>query len=377
MKHLISLLGLCGALFACEGGDGSGGSGGSSNLATGASRATSVSATVSSSATTGGVGGGAPELADACAKTSRYTTSDGIEVTRCDELHPERPYVRTPAEKIEGEIHTLVGAYEINLGVVLPNGEILTLVDDLGKIYPFQGPDAPWAARLNWPSSRILVYLYEWVGRRTTVMVNGTEKPALQFVDARALVYFPPEVIDGAALGAWEGTVAGLLPVPMGIIKYGLDHGAKIRVEYTSLQQNPKGLAMWNPGDASYPEGGRFDVIGSIVNMTTSVRGADGTCIPALSSNPAIPFAAASDGRADLLRVAAMHVAGDMVLVHLYPTGSGYGSGMSRIGILHPAALIQTGELTEWTELSAYPHGAPDGMQVVMRRVAGGGGACQ
>lgn len=344
----------------------------------GASITTGVTAGASSSTTGGGVGGGAAELPDACAKTSRYLTSDGDEVTRCDELHPERPFVRVPADAADGDVVTLFGAYVPGTGIVRANGETLALVDETDTPRPFPDATAPWASRLVWPSSRVLVYVYAWRGRLTTAMIDGAPRPALRYVDARPAIYLPSAAIDGAMLGAWEGKIAGRLPEPMGIFVYGLDAGAPIRVEYTALVPDPLGLVAWDVQGQSFPEGATATVVGQIVNMTSGVRGADGTCIAALSANAAIPFETATDGRLDLVRIAAMHVPGDMVLAHGYPNGSMWavGGGMSGIEPAHPAAFIQDAARAVWTDYTPWPHGTPDGMQLDIHRVTGGGGAC-
>jgi hypothetical protein len=342
---------------------------------------TSSATTASSSAssgTGGGVGGGEPELPEACAETSRYVTSDGDEVTRCDALFADRPFVRVPADAVDGDVHTIFGAFDPEQGIVRPNGETLLLVDSNDVVRPFADAAAPWASRLVWPSSRVLVYVYAWRGNLTTVTIDGQERPALRYVDARPAIYLPSEAIDGALLGAWEGRVAGRLPQPEGIFQFGLDHGATIRVEYTALVPDPEGFVEWDVPGQSFLEGNKATVVGQIVNMTTSVRGADGTCIAALSDDADIPFETATDGRLDLTRIAAMHVPGDMVLAHQYPSGSAWaaGGGMSTMGPAHPAAFIQDAARPAWTDYAPFPHGTPDGMQIDIHPVSGGGGPC-
>lgn len=358
-------------LLACDSSD-------SPDDETSTSSSSSSSGSTSSSSTGGGVGGGEPELPDACAETSRYLSSDGVEVTRCDALHPQRPFVRVPADAVDGDVHTIFGAFDLQRGIVRPNGETLLLVDASDTPRPFADATAPWAAALKWPSSRVLVYVYAWRGNLTSVMVDGQPRDALRLLDARPAIFLPSETLDGALLGAWEGRVAGRLPQPMGIFSYGLDDGAPIRVEYTALIPDPKGLVEWDAQDQSFVEGAKATVVGQIVNMTDSVLGADGTCIPALADDPAIPFETASDGRLDLTRIAAMHVPGDMVLAHQYPNGTDWaaGGGMSDMGPAHPAAFIQDAERPEWTDYAPFPHGTPDGMQVEIRQVMGGGGPC-
>jgi hypothetical protein len=345
---------------------------------TSTSSSSATGSSSSSSSTGGGVGGGEPELPDACAETSRYLSSDGVEVTRCDALYPQRPFVHVPADVVDGDVHTIFGAYDPQRGIVRSSGETLLLVDANDATRPFPDATAPWAAPLHWPSSRVLVYVYEWRGNLTSVTVDGQVRPALRFLEARPAIFLPSEVIDGALLGAWEGRVAGRLPQPMGIFEFGLEEGAPIRVEYTALAPDPLGLVEWDVQDQSFLEGAKATVVGQIVNMTASVRGSDGTCIPALSDNPAIPFETATDGRLDITRIAAMHTPGDMVLAHQYPTGTYWaaGGGMSDIGPAHPAAFIQDAERPEWTEYAPFPHATPDGMQIEIRQVTGGGGPC-
>jgi hypothetical protein len=317
--------------------------------------------------------GPAPEV---CARQSSVVDSEDETVLRCDELFASRPFVRLPASRTEGGLETLYAAFDVELGVVLPTGETLRAVDEAGTPLPFAS--APWPERLHWPSARVLVYLYELTGSRTSTTIDGVEQPAFHIVSGRPYVLLPGDVIDSFALGAWEGIIAGRRDVPDGIFTYDLENGARFRVEYGSLEALSLGLVEWDEADVSFAEGSHSTIRGAITNMTTEVLGADGTCIPALSSHPRIPFTDATDGRLDLVRLAAMHIPGDMVLAHEYPSGSAWaaGGGMDALRILHPAAFIQDAEREMWSRYAPWPHGTPDGMRFELVRVSGGGGPC-
>lgn len=313
-----------------------------------------------------------------CERTSLFTTSDGDTVLRCDEPYAARPWVRVPPASTEGGVEVLHGALLLETlpRIVLADGTELVVVDDAGEPVPFHSER--WPAALHWPSARVLVFLYRFEGERRTVTLEGESSAAFELRDARPWAWLPPDVIDGAALGAWEGRIAGRRDVPEGLFVYDLEQGAPIRVEYTSLAPLPTGLIAWDVQEETLADGARSTVVGSIVNMRAGVMGADGSCIAALEGQPRIPFDDATDGRLSLERIAAMHVPGDMVLSHAYPTGSEWASagGMEGLFVLHPGAFIQDAARERWTTYAPWPHGTPDGMRLEIRRVEGGGGPC-
>jgi hypothetical protein len=179
------------------------------------------------------------------------------------------------------------------------------------------------------------------------------------------------DAIDGAQIGTWEGSVSAHTAT-------GFDAKKRIpiRVTFTKLTTQISGeLSEWQSG-AKLPDGTLKSVAGQIDNFSAGVEGSNGTCIKSLEAMGAEnPFSGAKSGDILEFRVGGMHFPGDDEQVLNMPQGATFWSvtTMGSFGLFMPADFLKTGELSG----TQNPHGFIPGANMELKRVEGGGAACQ
>jgi hypothetical protein len=308
------------------------------------------------------------------------TSADGDAVEICERTFAERPFVRPPEDVIGagGEV-TLYGAIPGLDGaarVVDRSGSAHLLVDEGGAPLSFPDGAAELPAELRMPSNRNLYMIYRFTGVAGTAVDPGSQQevPSLHVTEARPVILIRGEAIDTALLGPWEGTVSAR----SGPDSWSEQDRVPVRITFTAVEPI-EDMSEWDDPAVTLPDGERFTMVGTIENFTTPALASDGTCLPALSSlGQQNPYSGAAEGEVRMFRFPGMHLPGDHVLVLSYPpgtTGLG-GDGMTGLRALHPAAFLQSAPSDDWTFLSIYPHGTPNGHRVDLRPVQGGGGGC-
>jgi hypothetical protein len=309
-------------------------------------------------------------------------TSDGEAVEICEELHAERPYVRPPADTLadDGSSILYLAALDSNYsGFVDREGTRYRTVDADGD--PL-GVDA-LPSSLHAPSKRNLFLIYRVSGSIGAVADEGDDVDAsIHIAEIEPAILITGEAIDGAFVGAWEGTVSVreddetcTLTTPC----WDSTEQVPLRVSFDDLEQVDD-LGIISLSGEKLPDGNRFMLVGTIENVHDPVVLSDGTCAPSLRSlADGDPFRPSDTGDLTLVRLPAMHTEVDDVILLEYPVdteGLGGASGMSPLNVLHPGNLLQLKSTTEWHRISIHNHGVPNGSEINLEPVAAGGGAC-
>ncbi len=282
-----------------------------------------------------------------CARVDSETL-DGRTIEVCLEAHPSPPLVRLPPDEPAAFVYG---------GVVMRGADGLVFRTRDGDL-PLPSTGAPWLEAEH-AARRPGYYLY-----RATLSGGAV-------VDAEPVARIDDRVLMTPLVGkVLEGTISER-EVVAGETRFTFtDLTVRVRVELdASLEATPR--------DAAGTGQPRYALYGTIVNATSSVRSADGSCIPALSDlGPADPLTDAADARVFVLRHPDMHGAFDDVVTLDWPTGVSSANNMGT-GLYVPAAdLLRDVAPTVQPYFSA-PHGTPwSGPSLDADEVSGGGGGC-
>ncbi len=300
----------------------------------------------------------------------------------CDQPFASRPYVHLPADKNAASSVTLYLAHDITTGTFhTRDGSTFYVMDTHGKIAPIGGFGGSYGANLpssfHAPSNRNMYLIYQVTGKtgKAKDPDTGDQVAAIQVTGGKPVVMLPGKVIDGSALGVWEGTIQ-----ERGESGMASSDLAPLRIRFSALAANttPPGaptLNVWDSG-TSLADGQTFSITGTIENYTQNIKGSDGKCYRALTAlGTANPFYGAPKGDISLFRLAGMHHAGDQVVVLWIPDGATNWSqtGMDiLLGPFAPADLIST---KDRATLAIHPHGL-EGGEIDLHATSGGGGSC-
>ncbi len=136
-----------------------------------------------------------------CAAMGSGETPIG-DVPTCEALHPERPFIRPPADELT-EGHGVVYVGTLALGgsrfeAVDRNGVEYLLLDEAGTEMTFVSSPDP----LRPPRNLFTIYRVE--GTVTTADGLWGPQPAIRAESVTPALYVPGHVIDGAFAGAWR-----------------------------------------------------------------------------------------------------------------------------------------------------------------------------
>ncbi len=332
---------------------------------------------------------GAVAASKVCTTQHSGTTSDGNAVTICDAAFAQAPHVRPPGDSISSSktgTSTIYGALDVSEGlrIVDRRGKAYTIVDAKGvEIDTKTSNVSELPAVLHMPSARNMYLVYRFKGtigiyHDTTF---NTDEPSLQLTSAKVVIMLSPAAIDGSLLGAWEGTVTERVSAG----KWDPNKLTPIRIEFTKVGGAENNLQTWDSSTQRLKDGAVHDLDGTVANWSTDVAGSDGSCIKSLASLGAKnPFYAGTGAQLSIFRMAAMHFAGDEVVVMNYPGGGQVAglanTGMSQLMALSPAGFIQNDPTSPYLTFEFNPHGSPTGHNIEIHPVDGltaGGGACK
>lgn len=318
-----------------------------------------------------------------CAETSGGQTSDGEVVDICEKLYTERPYVRPPADTVvPGGLSTLyLAAVDSLYSRFVDRGGTMYRTVDAGGI-PLDVSALPSSLRA--PSKRNLYLIYRVHGTVGTFKDDQDPRisASIRITDAQPAILIKGKAIDGAFLGAWEGTVSKRADDSTCTITpqcWDQTQQVPLRVSFRTLVpiENIGALAPTGP---KLPDGERFKLVGAIDNVRDAVRLSDGRCIEPLAAlGKADPFRPSTAGDLALRRFPAMHAVPDDALVVDYPKDAdslGGADGMAVLNVLHAANLLLKTETAEWNSMSIHNHGTPNGNEINLHPVTGGGGSC-
>jgi hypothetical protein len=328
----------------------------------------------------------------ACLEQHRTTSSDGEAIISCDALYEERPFVRPPADVIQGSTVELVAGFDTNGGpdaahaaFVTRDGTNYVLLDTTGNPQPTSLLSAQFTAQvlpaMRMPSNRNLYTLYAVEGRTKIITVDGTAATGIQVTSVKPAVVLPGAVIDGA-FRVWEGEFAP--PTGSFAPAYDWDRAVRFRMRVDRLE--PAGppfhghLPVWDNLAITLPDGELFAAQAIVENADEAVRAADGSCLAPVTGGPFNPLTVVPDAKFSLLRFPGMHIPGDQVFTIAPVTVHGSGDqpeGMTGLYINHPASFLMTNPIGKWSEASFTPHGFPSNISVRMRPVFTGGGSCE
>lgn len=314
------------------------------------------------------------ETGAVCAKEHSGETDDGEVVAICDETFAARPFVRPPADVIDGANSKLTIAIDVARGFAFDRkGTYFELLDSRGKPLSLKEPSSAFPS-LHLPSNRPMFMLYLVEGK-----VGTYTDPTWGKLDAITIKRIAPSImlsadaIDKKFIGAWEGIVASRTSAG----HYDMSKPLKIRLELTAAKAIDN-IAEWGTPTETLPDGGRYKLTGVIANWSTSVKAADGTCLPSLTASAAKnPFFGGKNGNIDMYRLAAMHFSGDQVLVFTYPSGVSElsSNGMGGLGAFGMQDFLRV-DAGDDSGLDIRPHATPNGHELKIAPVTGGGGGC-
>ncbi|MGE5183812.1 MAG: hypothetical protein ACM31C_17200 [Acidobacteriota bacterium] len=312
-----------------------------------------------------------------CATQHTGTDADGDAVAFCDKLYDTMPRVKLPEDKLAAGTakSTLYAAIDLagQAGVIDRSGTRYTLVDASGKAV--EASKLPSA--LHMPSHRALYTIYKLTGVIGTYKdpYGGPDTPSLHVTSGKPIIVIGGKTIDGAYLAptyALEGTVSRRLDAS----HFDSAHPVPVRITFTKLEDYAN-MPAWTSG--TLEDGTRFKMVGTIENWSDPVKASDGTCMTSFASlGDANTWQGATDPTVRFYRFPGMHFAADEVHVLDYPVGTAglSGNGMGGMSVTHPAALIQEHETDDWSTVGIHPHSAPNGHEMSLHPVIGGGGAC-
>ncbi len=282
--------------------------------------------------------------------------------------------MRPPADVIvAGGTSTLTLALDsVRMFAYDRRGKAYLLLDKRGVPISWEMGNTDYP-HLRLPSNRGMYTFYEAKG-----MLGTFDDALLGKLDSLELASIEPSImlagkaIDGRFMGAWEGSVSGRT----GEGVYDFANAVRFRVELET-QEKMDNLAVWGDREELLPDGELFQLFGTITNWHTSVKAADGSCLPAIATFDTNPFFGATGPEVDMFRLAAMHFPGDQVIVFTYPPGVSELScdGMGGLGAFSTTDLFAV-EAGANSRISIAPHATPNGHELVLAPVTGGGGAC-
>jgi hypothetical protein len=327
------------------------------------------------------VDAGPPPSFAACAQQHSGVDADGDAVIFCDAPFAARPLVRVPPDDTASpERVTMYVGLTARLRATDRDGASLVLVDASGTPLLPDGSDvytSPPPAKgppgLRMLSARYLFTVYEVKGAPMVLTLNGAQTEALRVDSARPYVVVTGKALDGNLLGTWEGTASQR----MSDGRFDAATRVPVRLSLSTLVSNGL-LGTWGTSAPPLPDGEVFSASGAIENWDSPVRGADGTCLAALSPlGEKNPFVGRGAGMR-LTRFPAMHAPGDDVIV----LDDGAAAPAGNVGMdgsfapLSPAGMMRTTVPADFRALGIYPHGSPNGQHIVLTPVTGGGGGC-
>jgi hypothetical protein len=335
-----------------------------------------------------GDAGPPPDVGDFCAQHHAGVTSDGDAVNVCDAVFPAAPFVRPPPDVVStttattlyvavSPLYLTTEPFAVNL--FDRNGKQYVAVDDTGA--PFIQPLDPnnagvGPAGLRMLSNRGLFLIYRVAGALGTMTdSSGMPWTTIHITEAVPVIHLPGKTIDTVLQSTvFEGTVSKRISDGV----WDMVNTTPIRISFSSMTHNTFVLLWANQG-ATWPDGETFNVNGTIENWAQNAKASDGTCMPSLMSlGQANPFFGAPNGDMNMFRIVEMHGSpGEREMVFTYPPTSGLTpTGMGEnaaTSIFYPSGLMMNAPVTK---LSINPHSSPNGHQVNLQPVQGGGGGC-
>lgn len=321
----------------------------------------------------------------ACATIAAGTTADGDKVDVCEKMFGTRPHIRPPADTIssDGPSTLYVAADDVGYRILVDRTgtRYRTLID--GR--PVEDPAALPKA-LHAPSQRVLFTIYEVTGKLADRTGDDSEPPytkSIDLTDAKPVILIKGRAIDELFKGPWEGTMSKRAPDAGCTLTTPCWDPAQttgLRVNFSTLTKIDNVISGRFDDTEPLADGERFKLTGVIENLSTAIKAADGTCMPALNSfGDASPFRPSTKGDLTLYRYPGMHSPEDAQLVIDYPVdteGLGGQNGMDTLTVLHPANFLAAGDDHDWAKVTIHNHAIPNGSEVVLWPVTGGGGTC-
>jgi hypothetical protein len=267
-----------------------------------------------------------------CARQRMQTTSDGVEVVFCEALFDLPPRVRLPTTAASSAYATMTREAFVTVA---------------GASYPSTAPNSASPEMRRHASA-----LYE------IKIQNGkleSYRPAILFAESLFMAPLMGKAFEGHISKRTAANRYELLPT------------LPVRVQILAEKFEGK------PGDAS-----EFQVKAVIANLAMSVKAADGSCMPSLSSEGAqAPFNAGTDVVLPVGRVPSMHTFGNDELVFaINAGGASLGSLMSPTWFFTPLDIVKNA-LTPSGTYTGQGHGAPGSIPILsLIPVSGGGEAC-
>lgn len=320
-----------------------------------------------------------------CAVEEAGVTADGDPVTRCKELHAERPYLHFDDDVVDGTSATMfVAVYPgYNLDVIDRYGNYYAAVDSNGTALVIDGqtmtisegePDVAITDGLRMPSMRFAYLLYRVHGELRTTTLGGKSMKGIHLTSASPVVLLEASAIDGR-LGAWEGEVTRRKPDGT------WDETSRVRFRARFDATSPLApLPETTKESPALADGTRLQALGVIENWSAPVRAADGTCLKALTSlGEENPFFGATTPEVKLQREFGMHgymTQSDVVFTYPPNTDGLSPDGMGTIAPFIPYGLFRVDPENPADDLTITPHGNAMGHSLDMHRVSGGGEDC-
>jgi hypothetical protein len=312
-------------------------------------------------------------LGQVCATQHAGATADGDTVQICDRVFDAAPRVRPPADvRPSSGAATLYVAISLEGGTTATDrhGTTYTLVDASGAAVSTTAAHAGLPASMRLPSHRDMFLVYRVTGTIGTYADPYTHghSPSLHVTSGAPAILLTGQAIDGAFEGVWEGDVSARTSTG-----FDVTHRVPLRVRFDHLAQQAN-LHAWS-GTTTLHDGEVFALEGHIENWSTAVDSHDGHCLASLTAMGASnPFAGASSGDMSIFRLGGMHFPADEVVVVVYPAGTTglTAEGMTGLHVMTPGDLLRVSPTTDDVTLDLFPHGAPNGNSLVLRRVADG-----
>lgn len=313
----------------------SGGSGGSGGEHTGGSNTGGA----------GGSGGGGSLLADACPVTHEATTNDGHDVTVCEELYPEPPFLRPPAD--EGSVV-----------IAASDGTQLFVRGEEPRNFTLEEQDiVGLGIRENSDVRRYAYTLYRMERDEGGAIVASA--PALIIEDAAFHRFFEGFVLEG-------------------LISRHRQDPENPNFDFEDPPTLPIRLELDAPS-ASTDMDPTLDVItltevhATVANLEDGVLSSQGECLTAVRDAGAEDPFDGADPMLRLLRVPSMHGPGDNELVI---DGALALNHMTSGWMVMPHQLVEDADLV-FDAADFFPHGNPLSMpKLILSRVSGGGDPC-
>ncbi|HEY8075870.1 MAG TPA: hypothetical protein VIF62_17205 [Labilithrix sp.] len=276
----------------------------------------------------------APSAAEAkaCEAGTVGTDATGAKVVHCTKPFASAPFVRLPADAIDGERATFYGAMTVpttsaDIAVVFArDGKMYAAVDAKGEPLGYGTSGAKLPKALHAPTNRLTFTIYQFKGELGAEVETPYGKAtAIRLKDARAVVEVPGCALDSRLLGTFSGSVSERLATPSGAGPWAKAFNESKRVPiHVTLDSIEKGVTLAEyKGGAKLSDAETYVLSGTIDNFDkeVTVSGKKYASLAAMGAKN--PFAGAKNGKIQLYRLGNMHgQTNDGHWVLTYPSGS-------------------------------------------------------